>query len=524
MYSVLIVDDDALMRDNLKSIPDWKSLGFSVCGEAANGEDALQMLISLQPDLTLMDIHMPKMQGLKVIQAARERNFKGHFIVISSSSDFKYAQEAMRCGVESYLTKPIEANELSEVIFGIKQSMDNERLRMSSMDFFKRKARNVILHELTAGTCDICLSLSPKEIKELELSADAYQIVICDNFRRASDSMAYDFADLLKVTNRDEHTFSHFEEDGKYVILLKGTYALNRFNDFLEHYNRATPPQKGSPMDTFFLAYGRPVQTLNQIHLSYEDARRLISRRFFCGQSQHTLAYEELSGLEQRTQQLTSETLSKYTDSLVGYLQTFNRKNVAETLHRIENDLYHVENGIAEIKLFLTDLYLRIKENINLIYNTMTIPFSDNSNVIEFILKKDYLYEIIQFLSEQFEMIMNATGNPNRNSVLDDILYYIDHNYPNNIKLETIAPLFGYNSAYLGKIFNKTVGESFNSYVDHIRIEHSKQLLLNKNYKVYEIAERVGYRNVDYFHKKFRKYVGESPAEFRKKNRGTAEK
>ena len=115
-------------------------------------------------------------------------------------------------------------------------------------------------------------------------------------------------------------------------------------------------------------------------------------------------------------------------------------------------------------------------------------------------------------------MIMNATGNPSRNSVLDDILYYIDHNYQNNIKLETIAPLFGYNSAYLGKIFHKTVGESFNSYIDHMRINHSKTLLLQGAYKVYEVAEMVGYRNVDYFHKKFRKYVGESPAEFRKKN------
>lgn len=207
----------------------------------------------------------------------------------------------------------------------------------------------------------------------------------------------------------------------------------------------------------------------------------------------------------------------------MGYLQTFNRKNVAETLYALENYLYNVQSDISEVKLFLTDLYLRIKEKINLVYNTLTIPFPTNSTVIDFIEKKYYMYEIIQFLSEQFEMVMNATGNPSRSNVLDDILYYIDHNYQNNIKLETIAPLFGYNSAYLGKIFNKTVGESFNSYVDHMRIEHSKELLLQNNYKVYEIAERVGYRNVDYFHKKFRKYVGESPAEFRKKNGGTAE-
>ena len=130
---------------------------------------------------------------------------------------------------------------------------------------------------------------------------------------------------------------------------------------------------------------------------------------------------------------------------------------------------------------------------------------------------RHYMYEIIQFLSEQIEMVMNATGNPSRNNIIDDILYYIEHNYQNNIKLETIAPLFGYNSAYLGKIFNKTVGENFNSYIDHMRIEHSKEMLLNNAYKVYEIAEKVGYRNVDYFHKKFRQYGGESPAEYRKK-------
>lgn len=57
-------------------------------------------------------------------------------------------------------------------------------------------------------------------------------------------------------------------------------------------------------------------------------------------------------------------------------------------------------------------------------------------------------------------MIMNASSNPSRNTILDDVIFYINHNYRDNIKLETIAPLFGHNSAYLGKIFNKTVGES----------------------------------------------------------------
>ena len=76
--------------------------------------------------------------------------------------------------------------------------------------------------------------------------------------------------------------------------------------------------------------------------------------------------------------------------------------------------------------------------------------------------------------------------------------------------------MFGYSSAYIGKLIYKAVGEYFNSYVDRKRIEKSKALLAEENIKVYEIANRVGYGNVDYFHKKFKKYEGISPAQYRK--------
>lgn len=99
------------------------------------------------------------------------------------------------------------------------------------------------------------------------------------------------------------------------------------------------------------------------------------------------MGYEELPDISQATKQLQPEKLSEYTDYIVGYLQTFNRKNVAETLYALENYLYNVQSDISEVKLFLTDLYLRIKEKINLVYNSLTIPFPTNSTVIDFIEK-----------------------------------------------------------------------------------------------------------------------------------------
>lgn len=220
--------------------------------------------------------------------------------------------------------------------------------------------------------------------------------------------------------------------------------------------------------------------------------------------------------MKKRNLEIDNNKLTEYCTLLTDYLFSFNRKKVAETLFSLEEYLYNVKNDISSVNLFLKDLYLRIKEKVNHTYCNTEIPFPTNSKVFDIIDNCHYLYEIIQFISEQTEMVMNATGNPSRDTVLDDILYYIDHNYQTNIKLESIAPLFGYNSAYLGKIFSKTIGENFNSYVDHKRIEHSKELLAENKLKVYEIAEQVGYKNVDYFHKKFKKYVGISPAEYRK--------
>lgn len=113
-------------------------------------------------------------------------------------------------------------------------------------------------------------------------------------------------------------------------------------------------------------------------------------------------------------------------------------------------------------------------------------------------------------------MWTHSVGYSSGENVMDEVLYYIHHNYRENLKLENIAPLFGYSSSYLGKVFNKKLGVNFNSYVDQVRIDEAKKLLEQDTLKVYEIAEQVGYSNVDYFHKKFKKYVGTSPAEYRK--------
>ncbi len=512
MLKVFIADDESIILEGLKHIIDWPELGFTICGEANNGEDALNNILMLNPDLVLLDIRMPRLQGTEIVQLAREHGFKGHFIILSGFSDFKYAQTAIRYGVEFYLIKPIDDDELYRAVNTVKENILKEHMHADTMNQFREKAKYTILRDVLLNTGGV-----PKiNLSEINLSAAVYQVVIYENYNQDTFNLIYDFADLLKVTNQGNSSFEYIKIHEKDIILLKGVFALKHFRDFLRHYDKS--PQKSSPPDSLFIAYGREVDRVEDIHCSYRDALCLMNRRFFCEQNQHAIGYEQLPGSDDRVYEISTKETNEYCKLLCGYIQSYNRRKIADTLFTLEKNLYYAKTNISNIKLFLTDIYLQIKETINHIYSTADIPFPTNSWVINLIDGKYYLYEIILFFSVQFEMIINAIGNFSRESVLDDIVYYINHNYRDNIKLETIAPLFGYNSSYLGKIFNKKVGESFNSYIDHVRINHSKELLLQKNLKVYEISELVGYKNVDYFHKKFKKYQSESPAEFRKKN------
>ncbi len=515
METLFIADDESFIREGLKYIIDWNTLGFKICGESGNGEDTLNSILSLNPSLVLLDICMPKIQGTEIVSIARENGYKGHIIIISGFSDFKYAQEAIKHGVDFYLTKPIDEDELYQAVIKVKEAIYRNRSLDQNIAQYKAKAREVVLAELLVGKQDASQNITYDVSDDLSINSTLYQVVIYENYSPAIQSLNYNFADLLMVANQNKSFFEHINIDNKNVILLKGEFAITKFKNLIERYE-ILPPQKNSPLDSLFLIYGRPVNKQSEIHISYQDALALLERRFFCSQGQHTLGYHILPNAAVNPIEPTDEIIKELSTKICEYIKSFNRKKVVEALSQLEQFFIDCNCDVNTVKLGLSDLYFQIKENINFTYNQTDIPFPTNAAALEFFKKKFYLYEIIRFISEQCEMIMNATGSLSRDSVLDDVIYYIDHNYRKNIKLETIAPLFGYNSAYLGKIFSKSVRMSFNTYVDKKRIEKAKILLLQNEMKVYEIAEYVGYRNVDYFHKKFKKYIGDSPAEYRK--------
>lgn len=508
LLNVLIVDDEAIVRQGLKVVIDWEAYGYFVCADAASGEEAIKKIKKYNPELVFLDIRMPNMDGTEVIEIMRSFGYNTEFIVLSGYSDFKYAQTAMNNGAAFYLTKPIEEKALVKALISVKDKIIKLRDKDKVLNQYLIKAKATILRDQLQG-------IEPNEnlnYLEMGLNYPVYQIVIYERFNPFLPT--YSFADILKVSNHGNNSFEHIRLNNQDIILLKGNNALNRFNDCLSYFKNGT--QKGSPLDSIFLTYGRIVYDFNEIRDSYLDCRRLIERRFFCSENQHILSYEALPEISSYQSIVSAEKGQLYSKRLVNYIETKSKSKVSEVLNELERLLYTSGDDILKIKHFLVDIFLHTKLSIVHKYSHIEIPFTHNSVIIELIENKYYLYEIIQYFSEQFDMSMRALGITSNEYIFDDILNYIEHNYSDTIKLEELADLFGYSSSYLGKLFMNKMKLNFNAYLDEVRIRHSVELLEKTELKVYAVAAKVGYCNVNYFHHKFKKLTGLSPAEYRK--------
>ncbi|MGN1203732.1 MAG: response regulator [Lachnospiraceae bacterium] len=509
MYSVLIADDEPIIRRGLKKIINWEELGFRIEGETGDGKSALQFILDNCPDVVLLDIKMPEMSGLELMRQARAAGYHGKVIILSGYSDFAYAQEAIQYQVKSFLCKPVEKELLTKELQKISAELDLERADSQTLNLYKEKAADTLLKEILTGECDV----SRIPLQDIHMDADCYQVVIYEKYHRSENDTFYHFSELLRVANKNMNSFLTVDFQNNEVIILKGDYAISKFRHFLEHYNGELKPQEGSPLDSLFLAYGSIVKDLREIPLSYSQARKLLERRFFCQKGQHTLGAEALEGLFSTGLAPNAEMLSQYTSQFTGFIQAGNRDGLTHIITELSKKLYFSDASTDEIKLFLTDLFIRIKEKLSL---TEEGDFPSNSQIINLISGMHYLYEITDFFLKEFDAVLKNNQSYSKASTIENILAYIRKNYRENLRLDAIANAFGYNTSYLGQVFNAKTGYSFNTYLEKVRIEKACELLENPELKVYDIAEMVGYKNVDYFHLKFKKQMNQSPLEYRR--------
>lgn len=140
---VLLVDDEIMIREGFKRLFDWESHDCEVIGEAADGMEALNQIDVLNPDIVIMDINIPIMNGLKVIKLSRMKHPEIAFVIVSGYDDFSYCREALRLQITDYILKPVNYDEFGKCIDNLKISLFQQRITEEKE--LKRQASRTIL-------------------------------------------------------------------------------------------------------------------------------------------------------------------------------------------------------------------------------------------------------------------------------------------------------------------------------------------------------------------------------------------
>lgn len=136
MYKVVVVEDEKRVRQGIIMGTDWTKINCIVMGEAANGEEGVEIIRKCGPDIVVTDIRMPKMMGIEMIERIQEYGLEPYVIFLTAYDDFTYAQQAIKLGVADYLLKPFKDGELESTIVKIieRNKRDSERKEQQNQE------------------------------------------------------------------------------------------------------------------------------------------------------------------------------------------------------------------------------------------------------------------------------------------------------------------------------------------------------------------------------------------------------
>ncbi|WP_458121254.1 response regulator transcription factor [Paenibacillus sp. Z6-24] len=504
MFKVMIVDDEPAIREGLKTIVDWDAIGFEVAETAANGREALQKYERIRPDLMIMDIRMPGMSGLEVIEQLRQDKLRqAHVLILSGYADFEYARRALGYGVDGYLLKPVDEQEMEEELRRVYRTLEQER-RVNV-----RRSEPVPVHEMVE---QMLLSSSGKEQHkaetELQLDWDRYQVILLELREgpgKPSEGLARQFRRLSDWWTDDPQNIVF--RAGSYLGILTGREADR---DSLLQLRQRLLAQEPEGYQVY-LAAGEAVEDKSLIHDSYEQAESLMTRRFWAGES--GILQIEPAPVEPKGE-VTVPLAGEWADRLYYAVDI-------RSLNAVERVMQELITACRSTSLSERDTKSLCSHVLSLALSRLPGSIAGSGPAVQKCLSLiPELYamstagQIIRLVLQQIGELLESMDGGSHESVMKQMTDFIRRHYSDNLKLEMLAEIFNYNSAYLGKMFKTYTGESFNHFLDQVRLDNAKEMLA-QGMKVHKVAAQVGYANVDYFHSKFKKYTGISPSAYR---------
>jgi two-component system response regulator YesN len=549
MYKLILAEDEEDVREGVIGQIDWAHYGFEIVEQAENGREAADAIDRLLPDVVVTDIQMPFMNGLQLAEWIRDRHPNTKIIILTGYDEFEYAQKAIKLQIDEYILKPFSSQELIDVLLKVRATIEAEIAEKENVfvlsEHYRKSlpvlreqflsslvSRKLRMNEINEKSSEYGIDLHGKWFQASVISVDyirperetagisaGKQISLRDTGEKNLQLFAVlNIADELCTKHNFGRVFIHRDEVVLLSICDAGEEAEITVKTFeiLEEIRQNV--QRFLKL-TVTAGSGTVCHSPAMLFNSFGDAMQALDYRLILGnnrviwiedvesRSNTLLAYDEL------TQQ-----------SLIRTIKMGTVQELKEVVEELFGGLDAEQVSTQDYQIFLLEIITSIlrvaKESGS---DAARFIGSGISSLTE-INKFNSMSEAKQWIITICSRLMDSIALERQSSyklLIDEAKEYIRSHYEeSDISIGKVCQHLHISTGYFSSIFKKEMKMTFVSYLLQIRLEAAKELLRSTELKAFEIAEKIGFADPNYFSFCFRKKYGQSPKEYKNSSRG----
>jgi len=547
VYKLILVDDENDVREGILQEIDWGLHGFEVTGIAENGREAYDMVDKLVPDIVITDIKMPFLDGLTLSEMIKQKYPATRIIILTGFDEFEFAHKAVKLHIDEYVLKPFSSQELINALLRIKLQMDEEmalkknilRLRehyINSLPILKANFLTLLVtsklsdNEILGKSNNLNINLNAKGFIASVISIDK---PVYGNSAEPLNSSADQNPDVLNLLeDRDLTLFAVlniveelaeksnigivFIHNGNIVLLSisdekESEAAVINILTILEEIRYSIERYL---MLTVTIGVGNFCSTVSGISYSYKDAELALDYKVILGNNRIIF----INDLESRSaKKAVFDELKE--EALTCCIKVGTVAKAKEIIDAFFNELIESNASYKEYQIYLMEILISVHKiakdsdiDLNCIMDT-------NSNLFSDIYRFDNLQDARNWTLGICTRLMNIiAGNRQDNCrqlVRSAKDFTREHFHESDITINKLCRYLHISPGYFSTIFKKETKMTYLAYLVQLRMETARELLKMTDLKSFEIAERVGFSDANYFSNSFKKYIGISPSEFR---------
>ena len=503
---VLIVDDEIDTSEGLRDFLPWNELGINQVYITSDGVEALELTQRVKPDIIITDIRMPKMDGIEYIDKIRMVLPTSKIIFMSAYSDKDYLKSAIKFNVVSYVEKPINPEEMTAAVRTAVRMLNKERSNseLSHSLALRLTESNVNIPEIIPDLNSICP----------DFLSNGYYCTLMIRTASQNSRVYKQLSEMASLRKAVDASFSaHLStilENGWIIFhicdksIISELFLRSSVQKIVGALNRELKLENG-----IFISVGCCVAGIDNIWKSYMSAVNASLRFFFTGYGSMVF-----HGENSNNKPFKGDSVNIFEKSL----RLNDKTSAMEILEELSTYVrLHQDLDIDSIR----NVFFNLTMCVTTVGRERNFP-ADTLDSRDFVWKsiadKETFNDIYNYLLDKTKAFFSCLDNLSQCKPVYKIIMYIEENYTHrSLSISEIADNIHLTPAYICNLFKKETGKTITQYLNSYRIEKAKILLQQRHLKLSDIASQVGYSDVNYFMRIFKKNTGLIPSEYRNK-------